>query len=151
MLRPISPELVLFLDFWVSNIPRYFCFCFETKLLLWWMFICIFCQIHIFLHFVTYKDTFGGEILTDMMSVMIRRKTFLFLLCFLLLLRSADYVGRPFCFCCVSYYFYYYSFLFFSTANFLQRFLRHFSTDLDQIWHVDSPWEGDLYVLISSQ
>ena len=27
MLRPISPELVLFLDFWVSNIPRYFCFC----------------------------------------------------------------------------------------------------------------------------
>ena len=28
MLRPISPELVLFLDFWVSNIPRYFCFCY---------------------------------------------------------------------------------------------------------------------------
>ena len=28
MLRPISPELVLFLDFWVSGIPRYFCFCF---------------------------------------------------------------------------------------------------------------------------
>ena len=27
MLRPITPELVLFLDFWVSNIPRYFCFC----------------------------------------------------------------------------------------------------------------------------
>ena len=27
MLRPISPELVLFPDFWVSNIPRYFCFC----------------------------------------------------------------------------------------------------------------------------
>ena len=26
MLRPISPELVLFPDFWVSNIPRYFCF-----------------------------------------------------------------------------------------------------------------------------
>ena len=25
-LRPISPELVLFPDFWVSNIPRYFCF-----------------------------------------------------------------------------------------------------------------------------
>ena len=24
--RPISPELVMFLDFWVSNIPRYFCF-----------------------------------------------------------------------------------------------------------------------------
>ena len=24
--RPISPELVLFLDFWVSNIPRSFCF-----------------------------------------------------------------------------------------------------------------------------
>ena len=30
MLRPISPELVLFLDFWVSNIPRYFCFCILT-------------------------------------------------------------------------------------------------------------------------
>ena len=29
MLRPISPELVLFLDFWVSNIPRYFCFCLD--------------------------------------------------------------------------------------------------------------------------
>ena len=28
MLRPISPELVFFLDFWVSNIPRCFCFCF---------------------------------------------------------------------------------------------------------------------------
>ena len=26
MLRPISPELVLFPDFWVSNIPRYFYF-----------------------------------------------------------------------------------------------------------------------------
>ena len=26
MLRPISPELVLFPDFWVSNIPGYFCF-----------------------------------------------------------------------------------------------------------------------------
>ena len=26
ILRPISPELVLFPDFWVSNIPRYFCF-----------------------------------------------------------------------------------------------------------------------------
>ena len=28
MLRPISPALVLFPDFWVSNIPRYFCFAF---------------------------------------------------------------------------------------------------------------------------
>ena len=26
MSRPITPELVLFPDFWVSNIPRYFCF-----------------------------------------------------------------------------------------------------------------------------
>ena len=26
MSRPISPELVLFPDFWVSNIPLYFCF-----------------------------------------------------------------------------------------------------------------------------
>ena len=43
-------------------------------------------------------------------SADVRRKTFLFLLCFLL--RSADYVGRPFCFCCVSYYFY--SFFYFS-------------------------------------
>ena len=24
----MSPELVLFLDFWVLSIPRYFCFCF---------------------------------------------------------------------------------------------------------------------------
>ena len=73
------------------------------------------------------------------------RKTFLFLFCFLLfflLLRSADYVGRPFSFCSVSYFYYsfFLSFLFFSTADFLQRFLRHFSTDLYQIWHVDSPW-----------
>ena len=59
----------------------------------------------------------------------LRRKTFLFL-------RSADYVGRPFCFCCVSYY-YYFSFLFFSTAVFLSSFLRHFSTDLNQIWHIN--------------
>ena len=28
MMRPISPELVLFLDFWVSNIPRYLYFTF---------------------------------------------------------------------------------------------------------------------------
>ena len=42
-------------------------------------------------------------------------------------------------------------FLFFSTAVFLSGFLRHFSTDLDQIWHTDSPWRGDLYVLIASQ
>ena len=28
MLRPMFPELVLFPDFWVSNIPRCFCFCF---------------------------------------------------------------------------------------------------------------------------
>ena len=31
MLRPISPDLVLFLDFWVSNIPRYICLCFLPK------------------------------------------------------------------------------------------------------------------------
>ena len=31
MLRPISPELVLYPDFWVSNIPRYFCFCFKCS------------------------------------------------------------------------------------------------------------------------
>ena len=38
MLRPISPELVLFLDFWVSNIPRYFCFCFSINFFnfCWW-------------------------------------------------------------------------------------------------------------------
>ena len=29
MLRPISPELVLFPDFWVSSIHRYFCFAFK--------------------------------------------------------------------------------------------------------------------------
>ena len=37
------------------------------------------------------------------------RKTFLFLFCFLLL-RPADKVGRPFCFCSVSYYFFILSF-----------------------------------------
>ena len=35
MLRPISPELVLFLDFWVTNIPRYFCFCFINLNVSW--------------------------------------------------------------------------------------------------------------------
>ena len=30
MSRLISPELVLFPDFWVSNIPRYFCFAFKN-------------------------------------------------------------------------------------------------------------------------
>ena len=50
----------------------------------------------------------------------LRRKTFLFLFCFLFLL-------------------FFLSFLFFSTADFLQRFLRYFSTDLDQIWQVHSP------------
>ena len=34
MSRPISPELVLYPDFWVSNIPRYFCFCFESPTLI---------------------------------------------------------------------------------------------------------------------
>ena len=67
------------------------------------------------------------------------RKTFLFLFCFLLL-RSADKVGRPFCFCSVSYYYFFSSFLFFFTATCEPRFLRHFSTNLDEIWHVDSPW-----------
>ena len=33
MSRPISPERVLFQDFWVSNIPRYFCF--ALTLLMW--------------------------------------------------------------------------------------------------------------------
>ena len=31
MLRPMSPELVLFPYFWVSNIPRYLCFCFTSR------------------------------------------------------------------------------------------------------------------------
>ena len=31
MSRPISPELVLFPDFWVSNIPRYFSFTFKVQ------------------------------------------------------------------------------------------------------------------------
>ena len=34
MSKPISPELVLFPDFWVSNIPRYFCFALSTCQLL---------------------------------------------------------------------------------------------------------------------
>ena len=56
------------------------------------------------------------------------------------LLRSADKVGRPFWFCSVFSFFYYYSFLFFSTATCVSRFLRDFSTNLHEIWHVDSPW-----------
>ena len=32
MLKPISPELFLFPDVWVSNIPRYFCFCLQPFL-----------------------------------------------------------------------------------------------------------------------
>ena len=81
-------------------------------------------------------------------------QTFLFLFCFFFL-RSADKVGRPFCFCSVKvcltqsadlsvfvlfFLFFYYSFLFFSTATCMLRFLRQFSTNLDEIWHVDSPW-----------
>ena len=34
MLKPMSPELVLFPDVWVSNIPRYFCFCLYSLLCL---------------------------------------------------------------------------------------------------------------------
>ena len=66
-------------------------------------------------------------------------QTFLFLFCFFFL-RSADKVGRPFCFCSVSYYYFFSSFLFFFTATCEPRFLRHFSTNLHEIWHVDSPW-----------
>ena len=36
--------------------------------------------------------------------------------------------------------FFYYSFLFFSTATCVLRFLHYFSTNLDEIWHVHSPW-----------
>ena len=36
--------------------------------------------------------------------------------------------------------FFYYSFLFFSTATCVLRFLHYFSTNLDEIWHVDSAW-----------
>ena len=32
ILRPISPEFVLFPDFWLSNIPRYFCFAYNKQL-----------------------------------------------------------------------------------------------------------------------
>ena len=35
--------------------------------------------------------------------------------------------------------FFYYSFLFFSTATCVLRFLHYFSTNLDEIWHDDSP------------
>ena len=35
--------------------------------------------------------------------------------------------------------FFYYSFLFFSTATCVLRFLHYFSTNLDEIWHVHSP------------
>ena len=76
-------------------------------------------------------------------------QTFLFLFCFFFL-RSADYVGRPFCFCSVSYYFFY-SFFFFFTAICVPRFLPYFSTNLDEIWHVDSTWWDEEMLEISSQ
>ena len=73
-----------------------------------------------------------------------RQKTFQFLFCFLL--RSVDNVGRPFCFglflifSIISFFLsLFLSFLFFSTADFLQCFLLHFSTDLNKIWPMDSP------------
>ena len=50
------------------------------------------------------------------------RKTFLFLFCFLLL------------------FFFYYSFLFLFTATCVSRFLPYFSTNCDEIWHVDKTW-----------
>ena len=39
MSKPISPELVLFPDFWVSNTPRYFCFAFKLQRRLWALYI----------------------------------------------------------------------------------------------------------------
>ena len=37
IMRPISPELDLFPDFWVSNIPRYFCFLLGIKTSFWYI------------------------------------------------------------------------------------------------------------------
>ena len=72
------------------------------------------------------------------------QKTFLFLFCFfiifLLLLRSAWRSQQTFLFLFCFFLFFYYSFLFFSTATCVLQFLRQFSTNLDEIWHVDSPW-----------
>ena len=90
------------------------------------------------------------------------RKTFLFLFCFfffLLFLRSAWRSQQTFLFLfcfflfkvcqtqsadlsvfVLFFLFFYYSFLFFSTATCVLRFLHYFSTNLDEIWHVDSPW-----------
>ena len=49
ILRPISLELVLFPEFWVSNIPRYFCFACIIAMLLFYRLHIIVCDasIHI--------------------------------------------------------------------------------------------------------
>ena len=68
-------------------------------------------------------------------------QTFLFLFCFFFfLLRSADKVGRPFCFCSVFSFFFIILFYFSLPPTCVSRFLRYFLTNLDEIWHVDSPW-----------
>ena len=57
------------------------------------------------------------------------------------LLRSAWRSQQTFLFLfCFFFFFIINSFLFFSTATCVLRFLRQFSTNLDEIWHVDSPW-----------
>ena len=49
MLRPISPELVLFPDFWVSNIPLYFCvYSYTQRILMPWLLRCT--------NFILFKD-----------------------------------------------------------------------------------------------
>ena len=39
----------------------------------------------------------------------------------------------------VVFFYFFSSFLFFFTATCVSRFLRYFSTNLDEIWHVHSP------------
>ena len=58
----------------------------------------------------------------------------------IIILRSAWRSQQTFLFLFCFFFFFYYSFLFFSTATCVLWFLNLFSTNLDEIWHVDSPW-----------
>ena len=67
-------------------------------------------------------------------------QTFLFLFCFSLFFKVCLTQSADLSVFVLFFLFFYYSFLFFSTATCVLRFLHYFSTNLDEIWHVDSPW-----------
>ena len=69
-------------------------------------------------------------------------QTFLFLFCFFFffIIKVCQTQSADLSVFVLFFLFFYYSFLFFSTATCVLRFLHYFSTNLDEIWHVDSPW-----------